>query len=227
MAAAQALTASPWGTGSLVEKVIGGGSPAAAQPGQLPGQPQPGLAMPPQPQRGLGPDVLSILNRGNRMFGLDELPSELAPPRQPTAPGLAPPPSAPATNFTAPKTGIKGARAINIAHQALGIPYVWGGTTTKGFDCSGLLQYAWKQAGVDIPRTTYEQFKAGTPVAKNQLQQGDAVFFKGSDSMNGLPGHVGIYIGNGKFIEAPRTGLNVRISSLAGRSDYQGARRFG
>jgi cell wall-associated NlpC family hydrolase len=109
----------------------------------------------------------------------------------------------------------------------MGTPYHWGGENPGGFDCSGLLQYVWSQKGVQIPRVTYDQFKTGTSVAKSQLRPGDAVFFMGSDPKNGLPGHVGMYIGGGKFIEAPHTGSVVRISTLAGRSDYVGARRYG
>lgn len=119
---------------------------------------------------------------------------------------------------------------MNLAAHMLGIPYVWGGESLKGFDCSGLLQYVWNKQGVQIPRTTYDQFKAGTPVNPNQLQPGDAVFFKGSDSktVKGqvLPGHVGIYIGAGKYIEAPHTGSNVRISSLKNARSFMGARRY-
>lgn len=116
---------------------------------------------------------------------------------------------------------------VQQARQFLGTPYVWGGESTKGVDCSGLLQFIWGKAGVAIPRTTYDQFTAGQPVAAGQLRPGDAVFFRGSDPRGGLPGHVGIYIGGGKIIEAPHTGANVRVSSLAGRTDFAGARRYG
>lgn len=118
------------------------------------------------------------------------------------------------------------AKAVNIVKDAIGTPYVWGGAKPGGFDCSGLLQYAWGKAGVKIPRVTYDQWRAGKAVGRTQLQAGDAVFFRGSDSKNGLPGHVGMYIGGGRFIEAPKTGDVVHISNLAGRSDYMGARRF-
>ena len=121
-------------------------------------------------------------------------------------------------------------QAVKLAESFQGTPYVWGGASPKGFDCSGLLQYVWGKEGVNIPRTTYTQWTAGKPVSTGQLQPGDAVFFKGSDSqtVNGkvLPGHVGMYIGNGKFIEAPHTGATVQISTLAGRTDFMGARRF-
>lgn len=105
-------------------------------------------------------------------------------------------------------------------------PYQWGGTSPSGFDCSGLIKYVWGQQGVDVPRTSYDQWQAGTPVAKRNLQPGDAVFFTGSDPQGDLPGHVGMYIGGGKFVEAPHSGADVRVSRLAGRSDYVGARSF-
>jgi cell wall-associated NlpC family hydrolase len=231
-AAASALANSPWGTGSLVLKVLGG---AAATP---PTAPLPAVQQ--EPVRGrLSVQQLAVLNQGNRLFGLPELPSILvssAPSRQPTPGASVPSAALPATNFVAPATPshikgtVKGTKAINLAAHFLGVPYVWGGTSPKGFDCSGLLQYVWAKQGVQIPRTTYDQFKAGSPVNAKQLQPGDAVFFKGSDSkmVNGqvLPGHVGIYIGGGKYIEAPHTGANVRISSLSKARNFMGARRF-
>lgn len=123
---------------------------------------------------------------------------------------------------------------VSAVKQELGLPYSWGGggpagpslgfgrgAQTKGFDCSSLLQYGWAKAGVKIPRVTYDQWKVGRPV--QNPRPGDAVFF--NMGRRG-PEHVGICIGGGKFIEAPRTGLNVRISNLAGRSDYVGARTF-
>lgn len=130
--------------------------------------------------------------------------------------------------FVLPQNATKNdIKAINLAKQYLGTPYVYGGESPKGFDCSGLLQYVWAKDGIEIPRTTYDQFKVGKAVPKSQLRAGDAVFFTGSDPLHGLPGHVGMYIGAGKFIEAPHTGATVRISTLAGRTDFVGARRFG
>lgn len=119
------------------------------------------------------------------------------------------------------------AQAVKLAQSYMGIKYTWGGTSAKtGFDCSGLVQNVWKSLGVNIPRTTYAQWDAGKPVATPDLKPGDEVFFTGSDPMNGKPGHEGLYIGGGKFIEAPGRGKQVRVSDLAGRTDYVGARRF-
>jgi hypothetical protein len=120
------------------------------------------------------------------------------------------------------------AKAVALVKKYLGVKYTWGGTNAgTGFDCSGLLQNVWKSLNVSIPRTTYDQWGYGKAIQQPELRPGDAVFFTGADPMNGKPGHVGMYVGGGRFIEAPGTGMKVRISSLAGRSDYMGARRFG
>ena len=115
-----------------------------------------------------------------------------------------------------------GNAAVAIASQYLGTRYVWGGTLPSGFDCSGLVQYTYKQLGVSISRTTYDQINDGSAVSRSELQPGDLVFF-GSSSR---PHHVGMYVGDGCYIHAPHTGDVVKISSLSGRGDYCGARRI-
>lgn len=144
-----------------------------------------------------------------------------------TIKAAAPQPGVPARPQVDVTPGLKGVerQAANLVQKYLGVNYVWGGTTPAGFDCSGLIQYVYRSLGVHVPRTTYEQWDAGQPV-KGDLQPGDAVFFTGSDPKDGKPGHEGMYIGNGLFIEAPHTGAQVRVSKLADRSDYVGARRF-
>jgi cell wall-associated NlpC family hydrolase len=138
-------------------------------------------------------------------------------------------PQLPGTHTLMPRVQIQGKitaadrKAMGLIQEAIGTPYVWGGSKPGGFDCSGLLQYYWGKVGVNIPRTTYDQWKTGQAVGKGQLRAGDAVFFHKTSRG---PEHVGFYIGNGKFIEAPHTGAKVRISTLAGRKDYAGARRF-
>ncbi len=114
---------------------------------------------------------------------------------------------------------------ITTAHKYLGVPYVWGGSTVSGFDCSGYTQYVLKQNGISIPRTAAEQFTVGKPVAKTNLKVGDLVFFT---TYKPGPSHVGFYIGDGKFIHASSGAKQVTISELAGEyytSRYIGARR--
>lgn len=130
------------------------------------------------------------------------------------------------TSPTVAQTGVSpnAPAVVQEIKKYLGTPYVWGGSKPGGFDCSGLLQYVWAQKGVKIPRTTYQQIKAGMEVPLKSLQPGDAVFFGSSSN----PHHVGMYIGHGQFVEAPHTGAQVRISNLNDRlGDYVTARRFG
>ena len=125
----------------------------------------------------------------------------------------------PAPVYTPPPGKYGG--VVGIAMQYLGVPYVYGGASPSGFDCSGLVMYVFAQIGVSLPHNAAAQYGAGVPVSRDQLQAGDLVFF------NGL-GHVGIYIGGGQFIHAPHTGDVVKISSLSGwySSTWVGARRL-
>ncbi|WP_030579647.1 C40 family peptidase [Streptomyces anulatus] len=102
----------------------------------------------------------------------------------------------------------RAAQAVAFAHGAIGKPYVWGATGPNAFDCSGLTQAAWKAAGVSLPRTTYTQINAGARVARSELAPGDLVFFYSGIS------HVGLYIGGGQMIHAPRPGAPVRIAPI-------------
>ncbi|WP_267243053.1 C40 family peptidase [Streptomyces sp. PR69] len=102
----------------------------------------------------------------------------------------------------------RAAQAVSFAYGALGKPYVWGATGPASFDCSGLTQAAWRSAGVSLPRTTYTQINAGRRVTRSQLAPGDLVFFYSGVS------HVGIYIGNGQMIHAPKPGDTVRIAPI-------------
>ncbi|HAM01345.1 MAG TPA: hypothetical protein DCQ30_03830 [Acidimicrobiaceae bacterium] len=106
--------------------------------------------------------------------------------------------------------------AVQAAESQLGVPYQWGGESPKGspdpgFDCSGLTQWSWRQAGVSIPRTAQEQYDAIPHVAMSQIQPGDLVFWNdGTDSVQ----HVGMYVGNGNVIDAPQTGEDVQIQPI-------------
>jgi peptidoglycan DL-endopeptidase CwlO len=109
------------------------------------------------------------------------------------------------------------AAAIAYAQDQLGKPYQWGGTGPDSFDCSGLVMMAYRAAGVYIPRTSQEQWAWGPKVPADQVEPGDLVFFVGADGTETEPGHVGIVIGHGMMIEAPTTGLVVRIAPYTDR----------
>jgi hypothetical protein len=111
------------------------------------------------------------------------------------------------------------------AETQLGVPYVWGGTTPDvGFDCSGLLQWAFREAGVSIPRVTHDQWNAGQRVEFDDLERGDLLFWRTDPTAPDYISHVAIYLGDGMMLEAPRTGLDVRVTEV--RTDnYAGAVR--
>jgi cell wall-associated NlpC family hydrolase len=136
----------------------------------------------------------------------------------------APPPSSgsgvvpPPVNVPVGNPGVGHPEAASIALGYLGVPYVWGGASPSGFDCSGLVMYVYAQLGISLPHYTVAQWNATVPISSSEMQPGDLVFF------NGL-GHVGIYIGNGQFVNAPHTGSVVRIDSLSRFGGFDGARR--
>jgi cell wall-associated NlpC family hydrolase len=113
------------------------------------------------------------------------------------------------------------ATAISYALAQLGKPYIWGGTGPQGYDCSGLVMMAYRAAGIDLPRTTYQQVYAGSAVySLSQLQPGDLLFTPGSDGTPQNPGHVGMFIGTyhgeGLVVQAPQTGESIQVTPLAG-----------
>jgi cell wall-associated NlpC family hydrolase len=125
----------------------------------------------------------------------------------------------PGATPTAPPPSTLGEAAVNAALQELGTPYVWGGAAPGGFDCSGLVSWAYAQAGLGgLPHFTGALWASGTHISAGELAPGDLVFY------NGL-GHVGMYIGGGNFVEAPHTGDVVKISSMSARSGFVGAVR--
>ncbi|WP_433698059.1 C40 family peptidase [Nocardiopsis sp. CA-288880] len=116
-------------------------------------------------------------------------------------------------------------QVIANAETQLGVPYVWGGTTPDvGFDCSGLLQWAFREAGVSIPRVTHDQWNAGERVEYEDLQRGDLLFWRSDPTAPDYISHVAIYLGEGMMLEAPRTGLDVRVTPVR-TQNYAGAVR--
>ena len=125
----------------------------------------------------------------------------------------------------APRTG----DSTSVTATALslrGIPYVWGGATPKGFDCSGFTRYVYAQHGISLPRTAERQYRTGAAVAARNLRPGDLVFFS---TIAPGPSHVGLAIGDGRFVHAPSERGEVRVESLGARywrRRYLGARRI-
>jgi peptidoglycan DL-endopeptidase CwlO len=125
-----------------------------------------------------------------------------------------------ATSETAPAGQVPaaaGGTAIAYAEQQLGKPYQWGATGPDAFDCSGLVMMAYRAAGIDIPRTSEQQWTFGPRVSSSQVQPGDLVFFAGADGTPAAPGHVGLVIGRGLMIEAYAVGFPVRIAPYGDR----------
>ena len=113
-----------------------------------------------------------------------------------------------------------GERAAKYARRLLGVRYRYGGDSPRtGFDCSGLVRFVYGRVGIQLPHSSYAQFRLGRRVPRGGLRPGDLVFFDGL-------GHVGLYIGRGRFIHAPHTGTRVSIDTIAHHGRYDGARRL-
>jgi len=118
---------------------------------------------------------------------------------------------------------IRAGKAVSTAKKQIGVPYRWGASGPGAFDCSGLVRYAWKKAGVSLPRVTHSQYRAiKKKVSWSKLRPGDLMFFRGK-------GHVGMYVGKGKMVHSPSSGKTVRVVKLAGyyKSSFAGAARPG
>lgn len=122
---------------------------------------------------------------------------------------------------------VNGIDIVNYLKQFIGTPYVWGGQNPGGFDCSGLLVYGFKKFGIQLNRTTYEQIGQGDAIKATGLRAGDLVFFETNGKMSG-PDHVGIYMGDGKMLHAPRPGKSVEISDMSSywMDRFTGGRRI-
>ncbi|GAA2890889.1 hypothetical protein GCM10010517_55160 [Streptosporangium fragile] len=118
---------------------------------------------------------------------------------------------------------VRARKAVSVAKKQVGDPYRWGASGPGAFDCSGLVQFAWRKAGVSLPRITHSQYRAiRKKVSWSNLRPGDLLFFSGK-------GHVGMYVGNGRMVHSPSSGKTVRIVKLEGyyRSSFAGAARPG
>jgi peptidoglycan DL-endopeptidase CwlO len=128
---------------------------------------------------------------------------------------------APHVRHAAPMADTIAAAAVRDAMRLRGVPYVWSGASPSGFDCSGFTSYVYGKLGIKLAHSSYAQWTAGPRVPRRDLRPGDLVFFAGL-------GHVGMYIGGGRFIHAPHTGTVVSVNRLAGGwygAEYDGAVR--
>ncbi|OLZ50175.1 hydrolase [Amycolatopsis keratiniphila subsp. nogabecina] len=116
--------------------------------------------------------------------------------------------------------------ALQAALSKRGSQYEWGATGPAEFDCSGLTSWAYRQAGVDIPRTSRQQYTAGKPVSLDQLQPGDLLFYDDGTGNPGAIHHVGMFVGSGKMVDAPTEGQLVDVRSMKGDGHLMGARRI-
>lgn len=140
------------------------------------------------------------------------------------APGCAWGPQQPADALPAPPSPAA-TQAVNLATGLIGAPYRWGGATPDGFDCSGLVYYTFGKAGLTVPRTSQAQYQTARPVPIDQAEPGDLVFF----GRRGRISHVGIYLGDERFVHAPETGRAVTIAHLSDgyyRARFAGAGRI-
>ena len=138
-------------------------------------------------------------------------PTPPKPTPKPTPPKPGPPKPTPPPKTPAPASL---EAAITYASAQLGKPYVWGGNGPNGFDCSGLVQQSFLRAGIQLPRVAVDQFAATAPITSADLRRGDLLFWSSSSRASGIH-HVAIYLGGNRYIEAPRPGVNVRISVLS------------
>ena len=130
--------------------------------------------------------------------------------RPATAPVARPPAVPPVARQPVERPRTTAERAAVIAREQVGVPYRYGGNSRSGFDCSGLVHYAYSRAGLQTPRTTTALWRELPPVARDQLRTGDVLFF----DIAGKISHVGLYLGQGRFVHAPSSGKAVSIANL-------------
>lgn len=125
-----------------------------------------------------------------------------------------------------PVAGNKAQQASKIASSMVGKPYRFGGNSPRGFDCSGLVHYSYRNAGISVPRSTNTQRSQSRRVSRTSIQSGDLLFFNQEGKYSS---HVGIYLGNNRFVHAPSSGKRVRVDSLSDdywKKHFVDARRF-
>ena len=115
--------------------------------------------------------------------------------------------------------------ALRAAESRRGLPYVWGAAGPASFDCSGLVQWSFAQAGISMPRVAADQARAGPAVPVSQLQPGDLLFYHTDPTDPGYISHVAIYLGNGWMIQAPQPGMDVQVVPASFGSQFAGAIR--
>lgn len=158
-------------------------------------------------QAGRASAILSIVEGGSAALDCGGAPADALAPAASGAHGLP-------STFTLPATTSPAGRtAVAFALEQLGKPYLWGGNGPNSFDCSGLTQQAWRRAGVSIGRVVTQQLLDGSATTPTGLAPGDLVMIPGSEGTLASPGHVGMYIGHGLVVNAPRTGDVVRVVS--------------
>ncbi|WP_194819377.1 C40 family peptidase [Nocardia sp. XZ_19_385] len=148
--------------------------------------------------------------------GTFEVPNEIPIPAG--IPGIEVPNPAPGPFVPPAPVKTAGEIALEAAQSKVGAPYVYGAAGPNAFDCSGLVQWAYRQAGMELPRTSGAQLSAGTPVSADALQPGDVVSFYGG-------GHSGLYAGDGQVIHASTSGVPVKVASMS-EMPFAGARRY-
>lgn len=164
--------------------------------------------------RGLLICLLALVFAGTaaRVVGVSRGAADAAAPAPASAPGRP----TPDVLRTPPPLG---ARAARIAVRAVGTPYRYGGASLGGFDCSGLVMWAYSKLGVRLPHNAWSQSQVGAPIPRRKLRPGDLLFFHGY-------GHVGLYLGRGRMVHAPQSGERVEVVRLASRRDLEEVRRI-
>ena len=146
-------------------------------------------------------------------------------PQTPDPAARTPVPAPPDSSLPAPVLSPLRTQVVFTAMQMVGVPYLWGGSTPAGFDCSGLVQYAYSNAGLQLPRTAAAQFAASTPLTLENAVAGDLLFFNDRSRTS----HVAIYLGEGRFVHAPNGGSHVSLDNLGTsywRTHFSGAGRI-